>query len=65
VHSQTVLTPTGNKDLELIKPREYARHIPIEAKVEILHLLGRDSLLSQGFQDCVAVHCADGKMSAL
>jgi hypothetical protein len=39
VHSQTVLTPTGNKDLELIKPREYARHITIEAQVEILHLL--------------------------
>lgn len=31
VHLQTVCTPTGNKDLELIKPRENARHVPIEA----------------------------------
>ena len=49
MHSQTVLTPTGNKDLELIEPREDARHIPIEAHVKFLPLLGRDSLLSQGF----------------
>ena len=65
MHSQTVRTPTGNKDLELIEPRENARHIHIEAQVKALHLLGRGSLLSHGFQDRVTVHCTDGDMSAL
>jgi len=39
MHSQTVLTPTGNEDLKLIKPWQNARHIPIEAQVKALHLL--------------------------
>jgi hypothetical protein len=40
VHLQAVLTPTSNKDLELIEPREDARNVYIEAQVKTLHLLG-------------------------